>query len=219
MDKKKIIYIALAVFVLCLVSLFLYTNTFRVVSTSPKNNGTTPSVTFSAEIKFSEKLKRIDKVSSMFTTKSPEIVSSYEQKDTSLIINFGSLDVNREYSFDIKNVESESGKKLKSYTYTFKTAYVPFSELPTSVQKESVAKTDAYENTYPITKNLPLDISPEYRIDYGTSIKYPNDPSKIALYISANSSLNKHAALQAIYLFGYDPSDYEIIFQPLETNN
>lgn len=74
-------------------------------------------------------------------------------------------------------------------------------------------------NNYPIITQLPLDISPEYRIDYGMSIKYPNDPSKIALYISADSSPNKHAALQAIYLFGYDPSDYEIIFQPLETNS
>lgn len=216
---KVIAIIALIIFGLGLLTLFIYNNNFRVVSTSPENNSTIPSLYYSATINFSEKLKKVNNISSLFTTKNPEIVNSYEQKDSSLIINFKSLGINQEYRFDINNVESESGKKIKLYTYTFKTKYVKYNQLPASTQKTSIDQTDAYEKTYPITNNLPLDISPEYKIEFGSSVKYPNDPSKIALYISSNSNKNTHAALQAIYLFGYDPSDYEIIFQPLEVSS
>jgi hypothetical protein len=71
---------------------------------------------------------------------------------------------------------------------------------------------------YPIIEQLPIDSTPRYRIDYGVSKKYPDDPSKIALYISANSSFYRRVALDVIYLAGFDPSDYEIIFQPLESD-
>jgi len=74
-------------------------------------------------------------------------------------------------------------------------------------------------NNYPIVSQLPLDISPEYKIDYDASKKYPNNPSRIALIISANTAITRRAALQAIYTLGYDPSDYEIIFQPLDASN
>jgi hypothetical protein len=71
----------------------------------------------------------------------------------------------------------------------------------------------------PIIQQLPVVVSPIFRIDYGISKKYPNDPSKIALYISANSALTRQNALYSIYTMRYDPSDYEIIFQPLDSSN
>lgn len=69
---------------------------------------------------------------------------------------------------------------------------------------------------YPFIKDLPIDISPLYRIDYGTSKKYPNDPTKIAIYVSAASPKDKQLALSTIYDKAYDPSDYEIIFESLQ---
>ncbi|MEI6237119.1 MAG: PEGA domain-containing protein [Candidatus Saccharibacteria bacterium] len=68
---------------------------------------------------------------------------------------------------------------------------------------------------YPITAELPKDKSPFFRIDYGKSKKYPNDSTKIALYISANTPANIQSALGYVYNMGYDPSDYEIIFESL----
>lgn len=76
---------------------------------------------------------------------------------------------------------------------------------------------DSQEATkaYPIITDLPQDISPIFRIDYGVSKRYPNDPTKIALYISYDNVADKISALDYIYRMGYDPSDYEIIFESL----
>jgi hypothetical protein len=86
-----------------------------------------------------------------------------------------------------------------------------------SAESETNSKNIATNN--PIISQLPIDATPNYRVDYGVSKKYPNDPSKIALYISADSDFYRHVALSAIYLAGYDPSDYEIIFQPMDLSN
>ncbi|HUD03715.1 MAG TPA: PEGA domain-containing protein [Patescibacteria group bacterium] len=72
-------------------------------------------------------------------------------------------------------------------------------------------------NLYPIIKKLPYDIFPIFRIDYGASKKYPNNPTRIALYISVTHPSDKQDALITIYDMGYDPSDYEIIFQTLNS--
>lgn len=69
---------------------------------------------------------------------------------------------------------------------------------------------------YPIINNLPKDMLPLYRIDYGASIKYPGDQTKIALIISYDNPTDKSAAIKSIYEMGYDPSDYEIIFKGIE---
>jgi hypothetical protein len=69
---------------------------------------------------------------------------------------------------------------------------------------------------YPIIKQLPIDSSPLFRIDYGVSKKYPNDSQKIAIYISSPNASGRQLALQTISDSGYDLSDYEIIFQGLE---
>ncbi len=68
---------------------------------------------------------------------------------------------------------------------------------------------------YPIIANLPKDMSPVFRIDYGVSLKYPKYSKKIALYISSDRPDNKLSAIEYIYKMGYDPSEYEIIFKGL----
>lgn len=75
---------------------------------------------------------------------------------------------------------------------------------------------DALSKNYPILSKLPQDISPLYTIFYGESKIYPNNPTKIAIYIGSSSPANKQAALSSIYDMGYDPSDYEIIFESLQ---
>jgi hypothetical protein len=65
----------------------------------------------------------------------------------------------------------------------------------------------------PLISKLPLDVSPAFIIDYGASVKYPDDPTKIAIYIFSANPSNKHDAISSIYFLGYDPSDYEIVFK------
>lgn len=67
-------------------------------------------------------------------------------------------------------------------------------------------------STTPILKYLPL-IQPTYRIDSGVSKKYPNDPTKIALYVSTKTEADKQAALVWLKEQGADPSKIEIIYQ------
>jgi len=66
-------------------------------------------------------------------------------------------------------------------------------------------------NKYPIVKELPLD-TVYYSISYGPSKKYPNDPSKIAVYITATQD-NRAQALHWMKYKGFDPANYEIIYQ------
>lgn len=81
--------------------------------------------------------------------------------------------------------------------------------------EEATRKGKLSAETYPLINKLPLDVTPQYRIDFGISKKYPDDSSKIAIYISSASLIDKSDAIQMIYDIGYDPSDYEIIFRPL----
>ncbi len=67
-------------------------------------------------------------------------------------------------------------------------------------------------STTPVLKYLPL-IQPTYRIDSGISKKYPNDPTKIALYVSTKTDADKQAALDWLKAQGADPSKLEIIYQ------
>ena len=70
-------------------------------------------------------------------------------------------------------------------------------------------------NLPPITNVLPIDVSPQYKIEYGRSKKYPNDYSKGAIHIRSASTRDKNDAVEMIYDAGYDPSDYELIFEPM----
>lgn len=69
----------------------------------------------------------------------------------------------------------------------------------------------ALQKNYPIIKDLPL-YTVNYKIDYGQSIKDPSDPTKIALYIEA-SPIHQSMALDWIKYKGYDPSNFEVVYQ------
>jgi len=90
-----------------------------------------------------------------------------------------------------------------------------FSKIGDLSELKSNVITKATNKKYPLTKDLPVDISPLYIISYGPSVKYPNDPTKIAIIVSSANPADDQLALQSIYRAGFDPSDYEIIFGSL----
>ncbi len=69
------------------------------------------------------------------------------------------------------------------------------------------------ELNYPLLTILPIDMSPLFRIEYGQSQKYSADPYKKAVYIYSTTPADKQSALLNIYVNGFDPSDYEIVFE------
>jgi len=73
-------------------------------------------------------------------------------------------------------------------------------------------KNDQIQSKYPLVSSLPL-ADALFRIDAGVSKAHPNDPTSVAIYITAPTPTGRQAALDLIKLKGYNPGDYEIIFQ------
>jgi hypothetical protein len=68
----------------------------------------------------------------------------------------------------------------------------------------------------PLVTKLPIE-NLTWRIDSGQSKKYPNDPTKVALYITIQDDTAKQAALKWMTDNGYPPNDYEIVYQDVAT--
>ena len=74
------------------------------------------------------------------------------------------------------------------------------------------------QKSSPIISVLPA-VDPEFRIDYGQSVLFPNQSGAIALYIKADTPDGRVQAVAWIRNNGFDPSDYEIIFTDLQGGN
>lgn len=65
----------------------------------------------------------------------------------------------------------------------------------------------------PLIPYLP-EIHPTWRVDYGKSVKFPNDPNKVAIIITyGGAEIDKQNALDWIKSIGFNPADYEIIYK------
>ncbi len=79
------------------------------------------------------------------------------------------------------------------------------------IASQKVAVTQALLlSKYPIIKYLPL-VTRYYTINYGVSVKYPNDPDSIAIYVTSDPA-NRDLALGWIKYKGFDPNKLEIIY-------
>ena len=75
--------------------------------------------------------------------------------------------------------------------------------------QQSQKTTDAN----PLIANLP-EIHPTWRVDYGKSVAYPNDPNKVAIIITyGGAEIDKQNALNWIKSLGFNPADYEIVYK------
>jgi len=71
--------------------------------------------------------------------------------------------------------------------------------------------TNTLTNNYPIVNILPINAR-FYTINTCPSVKYPNDPSKIALCVKVTQNGLEQYVDKDILSRGYNPNDYEIIF-------
>ncbi len=90
-----------------------------------------------------------------------------------------------------------------------------FMEIESLGSQQFLETGKIISQNYPLVNELPIDAN-IFRIDYGASKKYPNEPTKTAIYISSSNPTDKFAAIKNIYEMGYDPSDYEIIFKDIK---
>ena len=105
---------------------------------------------------------------------------------------------------------SSEGKTYKSQNQD------EFLQMEGFVSKQFNSEGKTIIEKYPILSNLPYTADATYRIDYGVSKKYPDDKYAVAIYIGANTPQARQIALWQIIQMGYDPTDFEIIFQNLE---
>jgi hypothetical protein len=74
-------------------------------------------------------------------------------------------------------------------------------------------KVEAGTNANPLISHLP-EVHPTWRIDYGKSVQNPDDPTAAAIIITtAGSDMAKQQALDWIKSQGFNPADYEIIYE------
>jgi hypothetical protein len=67
------------------------------------------------------------------------------------------------------------------------------------------------DNNYPLIKDLPYETA-NISIHYGVSEKYPNDPTKFAIYIKS-APADRQVAIEWIKAQGFNPNNYEIVYQ------
>jgi len=67
----------------------------------------------------------------------------------------------------------------------------------------------------PLIKYLPA-VTVNFRIDYGVSKKYPDDPTKVAIYITTDVESQRKLALDWIKNKGFSPDDFEIYYKSFE---
>lgn len=77
--------------------------------------------------------------------------------------------------------------------------------------KESDELADKSLKQNPVIELLPF-IDREWRIDYGRSQKYPDDPTRVAIIITATSPQGKQDALDWLRFKGFNPDELEILY-------
>ena len=86
-------------------------------------------------------------------------------------------------------------------------------EYEAMVGKEFGEQSTKTVDANPLIANLP-EIHPTWRVDYGKSVAYPNDPNKVAIIITyGGPEIDKQNALNWIKSLGFNPADYEIIYK------
>lgn len=78
-------------------------------------------------------------------------------------------------------------------------------------------KAGSLAKNNPIIRELPF-IDLLYRIDYGKSQRYPNNPSRAAIYITLYNADAQNSALDWIRFKGYDPEKLEIIYSVVDSS-
>lgn len=173
-----IVGIVSTVAVVAIVVLFNFV-LFRIkdISPDPLNYPTSSTdirLTFTKEIDTSKKPS---------ITTSPNILSTWNVKDSVMTISFlRRLNKDEELTITLTNITAKTGQTLND-TVKITAKYVDFSSLPAQEQQQQTRQSDSYEVSYPLVNSLPITTS-EYDIGY----EYPDATiKKMPIYITVKN--------------------------------
>lgn len=218
---KKIVWgVTIALIIILLVFIMYRIFIFQVINTNPSNNSKISAGSLDITIEFNKDLKQIELNKQLF--ESDKIISEYHVEGSKLIIKVINLRQNNKYEIYLKNVESKNGDVVDLFAYTFETTYIPFSDLPSNIQKSQQETTDKGNIDDPILKIIPkqaytFSIDPFFN-EKGELIV------KITLPVTNNTSKSdlveyKRQALDFLKSNNINPNNYTIEWFPKEVAN
>jgi hypothetical protein len=165
MNKSTIRFVIITVIgILALIGLYFtwQISTFRVTSTTPKNNEVTAGIN-SIDFNFSQS---VGDVSGDNLSASAQILTGISKKDAKTVtVGVQNLVINKEYTITLKNIRSEKGDTISEYTYKFKVKNLDFSELSEAERKRQLDNTDKGNYDNPLAAFLPHETT-QYKITY-----------------------------------------------------
>jgi hypothetical protein len=211
----KVVLVTLSVFVVGFIGFLIYnTLTFRLVGTTPKLTGKTPSSTSQVTLSFNKTIAGESVTND--SIRSDGLVQSFRVEEKKVILSFEALVPEKEYSFGIENIRSTDGKVINSLSFRFTAQYVDFGKLSEKDQAEQIQATNPVGS---LSTVLPYD-APDYYIGIlnqgGESIisiemkfSYPDQTNPQYLELVRK---NREAALEYLSSKGVDVSKYKFSY-------
>lgn len=130
--------------------------TFRLLSSTPKINSAIPTSTSVIKLTFSHSLDA--SVDYLGTTEGESVssINSIQIDGPSIFIRLKPLTKNKWYSFTLKNIKAQDGRVIESLPIRFTAQYIPYNELPSDQKRLEVSQTDRETATDPILAYLPF---------------------------------------------------------------
>jgi hypothetical protein len=205
-QKNRLIALGVGLFII-VVGLIIYrVLTFHLISSYPANNAINMPTYQAVSFNFSQKLSGGDQTNTITTDPAITGVTSINGK--SLVYTPSNpLTAGTKYNVTLSNITNLKGQHLPTIKISFTAVYVPFSQLPSSVEKRYVSQQDgAYETTSPINKlnaTLPHQTD-QYDITY-------NGTYTVQINTASVSAAEAEAAAY-IQSFGVDPTTLNIYY-------
>lgn len=203
---------------------------FRVISTSPNQNGKVNIGQSSVIFNFNKDIEEISNTNQIVSDKKIILKSRVENKK--LIVYINNIEKNQNYTVTIINIRSKSGKVINNFKLSFKGEYLTVSQISPEADKVARNQTDGVSapgSDDPVVKILPKRTS-YYSLNY---VLY-SEPSQKGKYLKIQATLfipdydlnnttlikdYKNKALDYLKSNNINPNNYVIDWNPKSAAN
>lgn len=193
MRKKIVVASLVVVLLLAIVVIFgvLQSNSFRLLGTVPDINTVIPSSTSVLKLDFNKDLVQTGN-NPTIAGKDMQIVAGLRIDKKTLFVDLKALDPDKTYIFAINNIQSKTGKQLKSLNIALKTKYTPVENIPVSQLQTEIQQDDRNNLNDPLLAYLPYQADSFYLESEVTN----DDSGSTVLVINAQLFLTRDEVLQ-----------------------
>jgi len=208
--KRQYIIAALVLIVISLIGLGIWNLViFHLTSSTPANRSANTPTYQIISFSFNKSLSAAQNTNTVII--GPAEVGQTEVKgNTVSFIPTNQLTAGQTYTVTVSNITSKTGQHLRPVLITFKAIYVPFSQLPASLQKSYIQRQDSgFEANTPL--NHLKDALPHQTSLY--SLSYLGGSNTFVVQV-LTSDVNTAEAAARTYIqsFGVDPSTINIYY-------